>query len=279
MVSGQQRYWDGAQWTEHTAPIAPDPSFLASQAQQYSAPVPVAPLQKNWFLRHKIITAVLVLFVVGLIGSAAGANDGSKPTASSTKQQLTSTTPSKSAATDSKPSPSSAPTPSPTPTPTQTPAPQLTAQDKFFVIVSKGQSVANDTDNEIAVVQARKARGKALCLLLPRTLRVNGWTGTIEDVSTELGGDKGVLSIDLGHGIAVETWNNSFSDAGSGTMIATNSRVYRALAKVSDGDRVKFSGNFIRDGSNCLEEQSLMDVNGMKTPDFSFKFSSVTRLS
>jgi hypothetical protein len=36
-------------------------------------------------------------------------------------------------------------------------------------------------------------------------------------------------------------------------------------------------GLFVKDSSKCLEEQSLMDENGMATPSFSFKFTSVTK--
>lgn len=37
---------------------------------------------RNWFVRHKIITGILVLFVIGLIGSAMDKGGGTKPTQS-----------------------------------------------------------------------------------------------------------------------------------------------------------------------------------------------------
>ena len=60
---GQQRYWDGQQWTENFAPGTP----LAS------AP---AVARKNWFLRHKILTAIGGLLLIGVFSSLA--NGGTK---------------------------------------------------------------------------------------------------------------------------------------------------------------------------------------------------------
>jgi len=34
----------------------------------------MADQKKNWFIRHKVLTVIIVLFVLGLVGSAAGGN-------------------------------------------------------------------------------------------------------------------------------------------------------------------------------------------------------------
>ena len=60
---GQQRYWDGQQWTENFAPGTP----LVS---------PPAVARKNWFLRHKILTAIGALLLIGMFSSLA--NGGTK---------------------------------------------------------------------------------------------------------------------------------------------------------------------------------------------------------
>ena len=60
---GQQRYWDGQQWTENFAPGTP----LAS---------PPAVARKNWFLRHKILTAIGALLLIGMFSNLA--NGGTK---------------------------------------------------------------------------------------------------------------------------------------------------------------------------------------------------------
>ena len=56
---GQQRYWDGGQWTENFAPGVP----------------PVTPpvtARKNWLLRHKVLTAIGALFLIGMLSNAIG---------------------------------------------------------------------------------------------------------------------------------------------------------------------------------------------------------------
>ena len=59
-ADGQQRYWDGEQWTEHFAPGTP-------------LVTPPAIARKNWFLRHKVITAVgAVLLLAMFSGIASG---------------------------------------------------------------------------------------------------------------------------------------------------------------------------------------------------------------
>jgi hypothetical protein len=109
---GQQRYWDGTQWTEHFAPIAsaPAPAAVPIAAQ---APAPgTTPKKESWFLRHKVLSAVLALFVIGVIASAAdgGASEDSPVAAN---------TPTGSASAKSSPAPTD--TSSPTPTePTKT---------------------------------------------------------------------------------------------------------------------------------------------------------------
>jgi hypothetical protein len=63
--------------------------------------------------------------------------------------------------------------------------------------------------------------------------------------------------------IAVQTWNNSFSDMDSDTLISPSSPMYEVMAGLSEGDSVTFAGNFISDRDKCLQEQSLMDASGM----------------
>ena len=60
---GQQRYWDGEQWTENFAPGTP-------------LVTPPAVARKNWFLRHKILTAIGGLLLIGVFSSLA--NGGTK---------------------------------------------------------------------------------------------------------------------------------------------------------------------------------------------------------
>ena len=61
--SGQQRYWDGTQWTEHYAPGAGYAQPVPGYAQPKAARPPVGPAPNVWW-------AVPSLAVLVLIGSA-----------------------------------------------------------------------------------------------------------------------------------------------------------------------------------------------------------------
>ena len=56
---GQQRYWDGELWTEHFAPGVPTET-------------PTGVARRNWFRRHKILTAIGALLLFGMFSGLAG---------------------------------------------------------------------------------------------------------------------------------------------------------------------------------------------------------------
>ena len=59
---GQQRYWDGQQWTENFAPGTP-------------LVTPPVARRRNWFLRHKILSAIGALLLIGMFSNlASGGN-------------------------------------------------------------------------------------------------------------------------------------------------------------------------------------------------------------
>jgi len=68
--NGRQRYWDGNVWTDRYADMEAPP-----------AP-PAAPKKKSWFLRHKILTGLGLLILLGIIISAANSGKSSTPTVS-----------------------------------------------------------------------------------------------------------------------------------------------------------------------------------------------------
>jgi hypothetical protein len=149
-------------------------------------------------------------------------------------------------------------------------------QAAFDKTVKTAQHAA-DGANELEIVKIRDQRNDAMCKVLPGDLKVTDWVGTVHDVATNLGGDSGVLSLYIGKDIKASTTNNGLSDLGAHTLIGTDSPLYDSLATLSDGDHVVFSGQFIGDGDRCIEEQSVFDVNGVKTPDFLFRFSAVKK--
>ena len=72
---GQQRYWDGQQWTGHFAPGV-TPETPAGDSQE----TPTGTARKNWFLRHKILTAIGAVLLLGMMSSLAnGGTTKSEP--------------------------------------------------------------------------------------------------------------------------------------------------------------------------------------------------------
>jgi host cell surface-exposed lipoprotein/uncharacterized protein DUF2510 len=134
-AEGQQRYWDGNDWTEHQAPVAQpqQPTPPAWTAPQQSAPyagaAPVAAKQKKPFWRRTwvLVTAGVIVVFIG-IGAASGSSDpkdtAAKDNHAKVKQDKTSdpaneapSTPDVTrAADDPSPSPSKTPKPKPTKT-------------------------------------------------------------------------------------------------------------------------------------------------------------------
>ncbi len=133
---GQQRYWDGENWTEHFAPgssRAPsaDGPGAATAASAGLDPQPTAPRgggPVGFVKRHKIVSGVVGgVLVLGTIGALAGGGDDTTsltavvetevPTASPTPSSTPSATPVET---------TEAATPTPTPTPTKTKQPEPT---------------------------------------------------------------------------------------------------------------------------------------------------------
>src|SRR3712207_3532409 len=74
-VPGQQRYWDGSRWTEHTAPAGPwagQPFRSPGTGGQPGGNLATQG-QRNWFVRHKILTGLLAfVLILGIAGAASG---------------------------------------------------------------------------------------------------------------------------------------------------------------------------------------------------------------
>ena len=106
---GQQRYWDGQQWTENFAPgVTPDtPTGVLPETPTDVFPEtpagipsdthpPVA--RKNWFLRHKILTAIGAVLLLGIVSSLANGGDTKSDRVAAIDRVATSTAPAQTAA-------------------------------------------------------------------------------------------------------------------------------------------------------------------------------------
>lgn len=131
----------------------PTPPQGPWQPSNPPAPPAPAPAQRSWFARHKILTAILALFGLGIIAGALSGGGDEKATNSAES------TPSTSAAAAAVPSQSAAPAPKPTPAVSK-PAPaepkigSKVRDGKFEFVVTKvapgGKEIGSDFLKETA---------------------------------------------------------------------------------------------------------------------------------
>jgi len=127
-VPGQQRYWDGVQWTDQVAP-SNAPQHIAATSQ-HGSPKPV--WKRWWFI------TVVSLIVIGGIGSAMGSGSDSKDASSPTNSEKTTV-----------------------PTPTLTPTPLTAAQKAAAVKAAKVAAAKAAAKAAFAKKAAAKARREA----------------------------------------------------------------------------------------------------------------------
>jgi hypothetical protein len=145
----------------------------------------------------------------------------------------------------------------------------------FLKIIEDARQAYASGQNDMQKGAARPNRARALCNLL-RTRRVEGWVGTVTQLTTNNEG-KGVISLDVGRGIVVMTANNAFSDIGLNTMLDPNGSLFQIASTLNKGDDVRFSGEFISGDTDCIMEVSLTMSGSIRSPWFIFRFRGLTK--
>jgi len=85
------------------------------------------------------------------------------------------------------------------------------------------------------------------------------------------------MAISLSRDLTLMTWNNDLSDIGDNTLIQPRTELFQTASLLKKGQQVAFSGGFIPDRENCIEEASLTLRGKLDDPEFIFRFSSVAR--
>lgn len=129
--------------------------------------------------------------------------------------------------------------------------------------------------NDLAKGSARVSRKEELCAIIGKGTD-GTWFGFIDDLSTNSDG-LGVLSIKIAPHITLATWNNSLSDFRSGTLISPASSIYKTAMTLKEGERVRFSGEFFESQTDCISEQSMTLDGSLMDPEFTIKFTSLSR--
>lgn len=149
---------------------------------------------------------------------------------------------------------------------------QPSDQVAFIAAVEKARSDVDNAQNDMQKGAIRRERARALCAAV-QSGRVEDWTGTIADLTTNSDG-LGVVTVRIADDLHVATWNNALSDIGDRTLIDPDSAVFKAFAVLAEGAEVRFSGQLLKGETDCYREGSLTLAGAMDAPKFILRFSS-----
>lgn len=154
-------------------------------------------------------------------------------------------------------------------------------QESFTTMIDSFIPRYNGADTEIRKTSMRFERKDAIIKYFSGSegLRFEGWVGEVKDLRTESDGNASVSIKLWGTETVIKTWNNSFSDSSSHTMISRSDVIYRSLMDIKEGDEVTVSGTFIPadSGQDYAREASLTEGGSMTSPEFIVKFSQISK--
>ncbi|HEY8613536.1 MAG TPA: hypothetical protein VIL69_19910 [Roseomonas sp.] len=153
------------------------------------------------------------------------------------------------------------------------PASQIAVQ----TAVTEARRAFDMAPNDMARGATRRARARALCAALP-TKTASNWIGEVALLSSTPNG-KGVLYMRIGDDISLNTDNSNISEGPNRTLIDPGSSLFDVISRLTVGQKVRFSGNFLPGRDDCFRESSLTQRSAMVHPDFIFRFTAITPLS
>ena len=148
-----------------------------------------------------------------------------------------------------------------------------TIEKTFIDIIDNAKERYSRGTTDLQKGAARPARAQQICAALHNG-QASDWIGTISELTTN-GEGYAVVKIEIAQGISVATYNNSFSDSESHTLIVPDTPLYKTLLGLKPEMKVRFSGSFFNDRSDCVREKSLTMTGSMTDPEFLFRFTSV----
>lgn len=149
----------------------------------------------------------------------------------------------------------------------------LTAVDN---VASQYESAGSDVRRDLVAKRSMRMWCGALA-----STSVKDWVGIVEDIdSVGLTGDR-TLQVSIGKHAELDTASTALdllSERESKTLIRRGSPLFKTVASLKEGEEVQFSGKFIPGDQerSCLYEMSLTDSGSTRTPDFLFKFTSIS---
>jgi len=150
-------------------------------------------------------------------------------------------------------------------------------QSAFVNAIEPFISQYDAAPNELKKSALRTDRAAQIKAALGENTKVSNWVGILTEMSTT-GDGMAAIEVALASSKAVlKTWNNDVSDTFSGTLIAQDSPLYKALAEFNEGQLIDFSGEFITGDPDFIREASLTERGSMTEPEFIFRFTDIRR--
>lgn len=150
-------------------------------------------------------------------------------------------------------------------------------EKRFIKIISEAKEKSEKSTNDMQNGGIKSQRDKNICSWKNGDF-IQAWVGRVVKISSNSDG-KGVIGVEVSKGVTLSTWNNSFSDMLSETLIQQDTDLFKVASMLSEGDIVIFSGSFFDSPQKCLEEKSLTLTGKLITPDFVFKFSNIQKIT
>jgi RNA polymerase subunit RPABC4/transcription elongation factor Spt4 len=149
-------------------------------------------------------------------------------------------------------------------------------QNKFISVITDYKARFEAAGNELQESASRDQRRTSILGVLGSQMGAEAWTGTLRKLETNTEG-KAIITVRVAPDLDVLTWNNALTDSLYSTMIEKSSPVYETLMNMSVGDKVKFSGNFIRAEEDGILEGSMTIKGAMTAPEFLFQFTKISK--
>lgn len=150
---------------------------------------------------------------------------------------------------------------------------QTEEQKASIDVISKYKAKYESASNDLQRAAVRLQRDDAICKANGGS-SVKNWTGVVKTIGGTSEG-LGYLTVEIADGVTIETWNNEISDSWDNTLIQKKSGLYKTLLGLTEGQIVKFSGNFVPADESCLNTKNLTEYFAIYSPEFVFKFSAL----
>jgi hypothetical protein len=149
------------------------------------------------------------------------------------------------------------------------PVPLPVTERAYIAAIHDAQAKYRDAANDLKRSSVYVDMMNAIHVAVPGGA-ASSWIGTIAGLGTNGDGNAWV-EITIADDMTVKTWNNSFSDVQSHTLIANGSTVYRVLADLDKGTTVRFTAQLLALGD-------ITEAGKVNSPEMIARFSVLQRV-